>query len=351
MAPSLIRDSALRRCVGMLLFLGAQQAVRDDGPAMDLWSIGRAMPLRAAPPLLLFALLPLGLTIAAGRLPRTLSALAAACMAALYALVPATYHNNHYLLFVLLVLSAIAPDGGPRRIDLSRAVRAQVGLVYLASIVAKLQHPWWRDGGALLQWVAVDRAPGANPSALLPSLLQPLFSHAAPARAAQLGVLALETALPFALAHRRTRDAAFVAGISMHLVMQEWLFPQLFTFLMLLGYTAWSAAGDHAWRARASPRVAALVRSVDLLGRAVVDDAASAGLAVTAPSGRTVHGAAALLALLPLTPLAVVAYAAIAILVPEWRGVGAVSRDALENVVVLGTMSAVAAVHLRLAMG
>ena len=60
------------------------------------------------------------------------------------------------------------------------------------------------------------------------------------ARAAEWAVMLTEVALPFALASRRARvrAGAFAVGVAMHTVMHAWLFPQLFTFLMLARYFA-----------------------------------------------------------------------------------------------------------------
>ena len=234
------RDRALARGLAALLLLGAHHASIEYRPAFALWSIGRPSPWSWAPQSALFALQLLALAMLLSRWTRAAAAAACAVIAALYATVPATYHNNHYLLWLLLLLVAIAPTGAAARVDLSRALRWQLSLVYLSSVVVKLAHPWWRGTGSIIRWLATTRAPEANPDALLSRALSPLLSIPWTSQVAELSVTALEVALPLGLLLPRTRTLCVFVGVLLHISMQEWLFPQLFTFLMLLGYFAWS---------------------------------------------------------------------------------------------------------------
>jgi hypothetical protein len=364
LTPSPRRDRALARGVAALLLLGAHHAAVEYRPAFALWSLGRPCPW--APAAALLALHALALSMLLTRHIRASAATAAAVIATLYAAVPATYHNNHFLLFVLLVLVAVAPSASsvdhrtdpPTRtpIDLAGAIRWQLGLVYLSSVAVKLAHPWWRGSGEVIRWLATTRTLEANPDAIVPRLLSPILSRPLPSRLADLAVTLLEALLPLALASPRTRRPAVALGVLLHLSMQEWLFPQLFTFLMLLGYFAWSPADDRAWtltppRGADPDRVARALDRVDPLARiALAPSLDSPRWTLTDPSGRAFHGAWAVLPLALLTPHAVIAYAALALVLPELRAIGPIPRDALENVLV-GSLLAAAAVRLLLDRG
>ncbi len=340
LTPSPVRDRALSAGVAALLFLGAHQAMVEWRPAIALWSVGRSPPWTWLPSLALVALHGFALAMLLSPYRRASALAAGATLASLYAAVPATYHNNHYLLFLLLLLVALVP------VDLARAFRWQLTLVYLASVVVKLTHPWWRGTGSVLRWLAETRAPESNPDALFQRLLAPLLSRPLPSRLADLATIALELALPFALALPRTRRPAVFVGVLLHLSMQEWLFPQLFTFLMLLGYTAWSPADDRAWTlSLGSPRLARAVTSIDALQRIRLVTPADA-TALTSPGGVRFLGWRAAPWVLALSPSTVVAYAALALAFPDVRNVGPVPRDAIENVVVALFIASLAASRL-----
>lgn len=350
------RDLALARGLAALLLLGAHHASIEYRPAFALWSIGRPAPWSWAPQSALFALHLLAIAMLLSRWTRPAAAAACAVIAALYAAVPATYHNNHYLLWLLLLLVAIAPTGAAARVDLSRALRWQLSLVYLSSVVVKLAHPWWRGTGSIIRWLATTRAPEANPDALLSRALSPLLSIPWTSQLAELSVTALEVALPLGLLFPRTRTLCVAVGVLLHISMQEWLFPQLFTFLMLLGYFAWSPADDRAWTL-SLPRApdARLSRAIDLLDPLArlrvfaAPDALRASL--TDPSGRSFHGLGAALRLGLLTPHTVVAYAALSLLLPELRSLGPIPRDAFENLLVAALLLAFAATSQHRALG
>lgn len=343
LTPSPTRDRALARGLGALLLLGAHHAAFEYRPAFALWSVGRPSALALLPAATLFALHGLALAMLLTRHPRASAALACALIAALYAAVPATYHNNHYLLFLALLLVAIAPTSTAAPIGLARALRAQLSLVYLASVAVKLAHPWWRGSGSVVRWLATTRAPESNPGALLPRLLTPLLAAPLPSRLADLAVMSVEAALPFALAWPRTRRAAVVVGVALHLTMQEWLFPQLFTFLMLLGYFAWSPADDRAWALTvADARAARLAAALDPLHRLAVSVDPSAATSLIAPDGRRFVGWRVAPWIATLTPHTVLVYAAVALLFPELTALGPVARDALENLLVAAFLTALA---------
>lgn len=341
LTPSASRDRALARSFGALLLLGAHHATSEWAPAFALWSVGRDAGWVRLPSLALLALHGLAIVLIVSRRPQVAALGACATLAALYAAVPATYHNNHYLLFLALLLVALVP------VDLARAVRWQLSLVYVASALVKLTHPWWRGSGAVLRWLATTRAPEANPDALVPRALAPLLSRPLPSRLADVATIALELALPFALAAPRTRGAALVVGTLLHVSMQEWLFPQLFTFLVLAGYFAWSPADDRAWTLSLDPaqwpRLARLVPALDLLHRVRRVDAGSAAVVLVGPSGARFAGWRAIPHLALLTPVTVVVYAAIALVAPDLHAIGPLGRDAVENVAVGLALLALAA--------
>ncbi len=121
--------------------------------------------------------------------------------------------------------------------------------------------------------------------------------------------------------------------------MQEWLFPQLFTFLMLLGYYAFAPAEDRAWTLRldpaAHPQIVRWVEALDWRGRVRIEPTTGGVVTLVTPEGITRTGLSAGWWLAVLTPASVVAYGALALVAPRVSSLGGVPRAMVENLVVM----------------
>lgn len=343
---------ALRTGTGALALLGLLHAEAEWSPRLSLYAVGRE-GLSARIPWALWAcalLASVGVTL--GRAPRLSALVFCVSLAALHALAPQVYHNNYYVLWLFVLITALEPTDGPRapwETGTSSAVtnlvprllQAQIALIYWLSVLAKLAHPWWREGGAVVRWIVTERVPNSGVQGIVNPLLSPALSVPALAAAAQTAILGVELLLPFMLFSRRWRRVGFAVGATMHTVMQEWLFPQLFTFLMLLGYYAFAPADDRAWTLRLNPshplhaRLARALPALDWLARVRLETSPGAALALTGPSGSTRRGVPALWWLAALCPASVLAYAGFALIAPELGAVAGVPRATLENLVVM----------------
>lgn len=332
-----------------LAVLGISHATTEWTPRLALYAVGRGALADAVPRALVLGAFGCALSLLAGRAARASALGCCASLALLHALAPQVYHNNYYVLWLfLLIVSFEIPSGFhgtwftedlPRRSATAlvpRLVQLQVSLIYLLSVGAKLLHPWWRTDGAVVRWIVTERVPESGVRALVNPALAPLLSIPAMAAAAQTAILGIELLLPFMLFSARWRRTAFVVGAVMHTLMQEWLFPQLFTFLMLLGYYAFVPAGDRAWTLRCRPAHARAARALDWLGRVrCVEDPAAQSLTLTSPEGVTRAGASALWMLAVLCPAGLLAYASIALLAPGTDTVLTLPRAMVENALVI----------------
>lgn len=350
--------AAMHLTLGLLAVLGVQYMGDEWSATIAVWAHGRSPFALAVAPRLLVALAGVGaLLFALGVGWRAAAVVFCASLAALYALAPVAYHNNLYLLwlFVLLTLVAGAPRYSPRALVLGdeppahtalfpRLVRWQVAIVYVGSVLVKATHPFWQGTGGVIRWLTLERVPVLNRGLLNP-LLQPVFAHPAASAALDAGVMGAELIVPLMLFAPRLRRAGFAAGVALHAFMQEWLYPQLFTFLMLWGYYAFAPASDRAWRVSYDPGVpfdaglARLYPRLDWLGRTRWEPAPGGALALTSPEGERRAGVAALRGLMVLTPATLVAFATLALAAPGTRQVLTLPRDAVENLVVLAWAS------------
>lgn len=340
---------SLRTTTGALAVLGLLHAEAEWSPRLALYAVGREGAARWAPHgLWLLALLAaVGVTL--GRAPRVAAGALCAGLAGLHALAPQVYHNNYYVLWLFVAITALEPTRARSPWDaeasasvtslVPRLVQAQIGLIYLLSVAAKLAHPWWREGGAVVRWIVTERVPLSGVRGLVNPALAPMLSVPALAAAAQTAIVGVEALLPFMLFSPRWRRTAFVVGGCMHVLMQEWLFPQLFTFLMLLGYFAFAPVDDRAWTLRvdaaAHPWIGRWVQALDWRGRVRVESAPGARLGLIAPDGTVRAGISAGWWLAALTPASVVAYAALALVAPGVTSLGGVPRAMVENLVVM----------------
>lgn len=340
---------SLRTATGALAVLGLLHAEAEWTPRLELDAVGRE-GVRAVLPHGLWAMALLAaLGVLSGRAQRASAGLLCASLAGLHALAPQVYHNNYYVLWLFVAITALEPTRArsPWGAEASetvtslvpRLIQAQIALIYLLSVAAKLAHPWWREGGAVVRWIVTERVPLSGVKGLVNPALAPLLSVPAMAAAAQTAILGVEALLAFMLFSPRWRRTAFVVGECMHVLMQEWLFPQLFTFLMLLGYYAFAPAEDRAWTLRvdpvAHPRVVRWVEALDWRGRVRIEPITGGVVTLVTPEGGTRTGLSAGWWLAVLTPASVVAYAALALVAPRVSSLGGVPRAMVENLVVM----------------
>lgn len=126
----------------------------------------------------------------------------------------------------------------------------------------------------------------------------------------------------------------------MHVVMQEWLFPQTFSFIMILGYFAFTEDSDEAVVVRYDPDnavercLAMIYPRVDWFGRTRWIAAEPKTFLSIEQHGTTRHRLAALRTLAVLSPVTVLAYAFIALSAPGARTVLTFPRPVVENVLI-----------------
>lgn len=160
----------------------------------------------------------------------------------------------------LLVFLVLAPIGSRREkmpVWPLRLCQLQVAIMYLATAIWKHQGSDWRDGSALYWALSDPRFARLNLDAVLASstgqLSLQLFTW---------GTLILEYALPFLLFWPRTRRAAVLSGIALHLGILATMRVGLFTPMVMASYVAFWAGPlwpptrwpAMAWRDLWSPR-------------------------------------------------------------------------------------------------
>ena len=341
------RGNALRWGFAWLAVLGAVALVETTRPFLAVWSIGRDHSLVALPYALIVAFGAAAFAFWLGVASRLSGVAACASLGALYAIVPATYQNNYYVLWLFLAISALVTNAtysvslanvpGTAPVLAPRLMQWQLVIIYVGSVVAKLTHPRWQGTGDLIRALAIEQYP-----ARLHSLANiPMRALAASPRAAAVAdacVIGAELVLPLLLLDRRWRRIAFVIGAALHLFMQEWLFPQLFTFAMLLAYYAFVPSGDRDWKvhhhdARNLDRVLAhWFPRLDWLARTQwIADADVTMLTIEDRHGVRVTGFGAVLLLSVLTPCTLLAFATVALIAPGIHTVAGIPRAALEN--------------------
>lgn len=137
------------------------------------------------------------------------------------------YLNHYYFISVLALLVAFLPLGASYSVDARGAgrptlpagcllaLRAQVGLVYFFAGVAKLGSDWLLRAQPLRIWLSAR--------ADLPGL-GPFLGHPWTPWAMSWAGMIFDLAVPFLLAHRRTRPGAYAAVLVFH-GATGWLFP------------------------------------------------------------------------------------------------------------------------------
>lgn len=109
-----------------------------------------------------------------------------------------------------------------------RLLQIHLSLLYLSAAASKWLGSAWRDGSALFYVFQMDTLFGRGP---LPAFF---LESDQLIRLATWSVLVLETTLPFALWYRRTRLAAVVLGIGLHLGMEYAMHLFLFQWIMIV---------------------------------------------------------------------------------------------------------------------
>lgn len=343
--------ASMHLSLGCLAALGLQHMGYEWSDSLAVWSYGRESSLRVLAPYVCLALAGASaIAFALGPRWRLAGVTLCAALAAAYALAPVTYHNNLYLLWLLVLLTVIASPAAyaPRALLRAgatftdhtalfpRLVQWQVAIVYVGSVFVKATHPMWHGTGGVIRWLAEVRVPEINQGLVNP-ILRPVLMHEGISSALDVGVMGVEVLVPLMLFSPRLRRVGIACGVMLHGFMQAWLYPQLFTFLMLWGYYAFVPSGDRAWRvtyAPASAFDAALARAyakLDWMGRTTWTPGAS--LTLTDARGTVREGVAALRWLMVLTPVTLLAFAALSLAAPGMRQVFTVPRDAIENVV------------------
>ncbi len=351
--------------LGALGLVGVLHALAREWPdVFALYAVGRT-PLAAALPWALGALLGLSLgALLLGARSRLAGAVFVLTAAILHGVAPSTYHNNYYLLVWCVGLTAalgdpayrlgallrgeIAPDDGrPQDVysvgPLVRTLQALLAVVYLFSVVVKLSHPWWQGTGRVVRYLVTERAPAHDPG-LLQALLRPLLALPGAPVLAELAVVLTEILLPPGLAWGPTRRAALVVGVAMHTVMHAWLFPQLFTFLMLGLYAAWTPCDDRGLTVRLHPAhrvhgwLQGALGSLDWAGRCRVEALDLPGPLRVSPSPGLEHrGPAAWVSLAARLPVALVAWAVVSLSLPAT--LCGVPRAAVDNAATIGVLT------------
>ncbi len=348
--------AAMHLALGALAVMGFQYMSWEWSETLAVWSLGReATPLALAPRACIVIAGLASVAFALGRRWRLAGAVVCASMAAAYAVAPVTYHNNLYVLWLLVLLTVIAapaeydPAGlvrgdepPPSTALYPKLVQWQVAIVYVGSVLVKATHPMWSGTGAVIRWLATVRVPETGHGVVGP-LVRPLLAHPTVSVALDVAVMGAEVIVPLMLFAPRLRRAGIAAGVMLHGFMQMWLSPQLFTFLMLWGYYAFVPAGDRAYRvtyAPASPFDAWLARwypRLDWLAR--TEWTPGDALTLTDRDGAVRTGVAALRWLSVLTPATLLAFAALSLMAPGTRQVLTVPREAVENVALLAWAS------------
>jgi hypothetical protein len=140
-------------------------------------------------------------------------------------------HNNRAVLFVVLVLVAMAPaaEGPAWPLWL---LRIELAGVYFGSGISKLlDHDWW---SGRVTWLRVLRVEDHLPSWLAGTLTNRSF-HTGAAKV----IILTELFIAFGLWSRRTRMAAVWVAIGFHVAIQLTADVQTFSLLMISALVIW----------------------------------------------------------------------------------------------------------------
>ncbi len=357
-APTNTRaHTAMHFTLGILAALGMQNLSGEWTDTLSIWSYGLEPSIRTIAPRVCIAIAGLAaLAFTVGWRWRLAGLTLCASMATAYAIAPVTYHNNLYVLWLMVLLTVIAApreydprelfgDGEPQREHTSlmpRLVQWQIAIVYIGSVFVKATHPMWQGTGGLIRWLAAVRVPEISDGFINP-IVRPLFTIPLVASVGDIVTEGGEVIIPLMLFVPRLRRVGIACGVALHLFMQVWLSPQLFGFLMMWGYYAFVPAGDRSWQVTWSPEsrfdraLAALYRRIDWRARTVWREGET--LTLTDAGGERYEGVAALRTLTVLTPATLMTFAAMVLLAPGMRQVLTIPREIVESVVLLSWAS------------
>ncbi|MBA3548253.1 MAG: HTTM domain-containing protein [Nannocystis sp.] len=190
------------------------------------------VPGLTPPPLALVLVLSAGLVAAlvlvlAGVRTRTATRVVAGCFAALVMLDASELLAYNGLALLQWTILALAPEGPVAPRWAARLVMLQLSTVYgFAALTKLIEGPAWRDGTAIARIFGSPRY-GQH---LVSNWLPP--AEGAWPLALGWSVIALELFIAFGLWHRRTRAAAVIALVGLHVGMAltmrvSWLFHGL----------------------------------------------------------------------------------------------------------------------------
>ena len=247
--------AVFRIAVGLLTTLWTVNLIGDTqgffGPHGLVAGSGAAGPVVA---LLLIAAIALTL----GFHPQVAAGLALFCTIWLHRIDPLVWNTGDVLLRHLLLFLALAPSGASISLDrlrqrparfwefparapwALRLVQLQVVLMYVTTVVAKVQGWTWRHGTAVSY---VLRLPHETRFVLPTSIT----SSVAWAHLLTWGTLAVETAIPVLVWPRRTRPFVLAAGVGLHVAIMLTLRVGFFSWIVLASYLAFLPA-DRAER-------------------------------------------------------------------------------------------------------
>ncbi|MEM8736351.1 MAG: HTTM domain-containing protein [Planctomycetota bacterium] len=128
-------------------------------------------------------------------------------------------------------VSPISAAPSPRAWAL-RLVQFQMAVIYAVTAWCKIQGTTWQNGTALFYVYQLEDLFGRLP-------IPDLFTTSEPVlRLTTWAVVAVESALPFALFYRRTRLVALIVGIGLHLSIEYAMHLFLFQWIMICGLLA-----------------------------------------------------------------------------------------------------------------
>lgn len=151
-------------------------------------------------------------------------------------------HNNRAVLFVVLLLLAVAPDADEGSAWPLWLLRVELAGVYLGSGLSKLLDPDWFGG--TVTWGRVLQVQDHIPSWLVGTLTDRSF-HTGAAKV----IVATELFIALGLWSRRTRLAAVGVAVGFHVAIQVTADVQTFSVLMISALVIWldPAQLDRLW--------------------------------------------------------------------------------------------------------
>jgi hypothetical protein len=321
---SSLQLTTMRRMLGVLTLLGIAYMTEEWHHTLSVWAYGRSSPERWYPYVCAAVAFVSAVPFLFGVMWRFFAGVCCVSLAAMYTIAPTTYHNNLYLLATFLFLFSVFGKSSA----LATLVRVQLAVVYVGSAIVKATHPLWGATGDAIRWLAFVRVPTLN-RGVVNVLLQHLVTHRPVAMLFDAMTIVAELAVPLLLFSPRLRRTGLVVGVALHIFLQAWLFPQLFTFLMLWGYYLFVPCEDRAWAVRGSPSLASVYKRLDWLERTTWTPDTT--LSVTSPDGKTWKGVLACSWLTVLSPALLITFAILSLLAPTCRNPLGLPRDVLEE--------------------